>query len=73
MLVQRHKDTCPSYGTGLVGTAERVADALLDYCDVGATTLLMRVEATDQDAIDYGQGVIPLVREGVARREAVGR
>lgn len=64
-----------AYGntTALVGTAEQVADSLLDYYDVGATTLLIRGFDPHQDAIDYGRGVIPLVREGVARREAAGR
>jgi alkanesulfonate monooxygenase len=55
--------------TALVGTAETVAEALLDYVDIGATTLLIRGYDPYDDAVDYGRELIPLVREGVARRE----
>jgi alkanesulfonate monooxygenase len=53
--------------TALVGTAETVAAALLDYVDLGATTLLIRGYDPYDDAIDYGRELIPLVREGVRR------
>lgn len=55
--------------TALVGTPERVAEALVDYYDAGATTLLIRGFNPYQDAIDYGRDLIPLVRAEVARRE----
>lgn len=55
--------------TALVGTAETVAEALLDYVDIGATTLLMRGYDPYDDAVDYGRELIPLIREGVAKRE----
>jgi alkanesulfonate monooxygenase len=60
--------------TALVGTPETVAAALLDYVDIGATTLLIRGYDPYEDAIDYGRDLIPLVRDEVARREraAVG-
>lgn len=55
--------------TALVGTPETVAQALLDYYDIGVTTLLIRGFDPVQDAIDYGRDLIPLVRAEVARRE----
>jgi alkanesulfonate monooxygenase len=56
--------------TALVGTPETVAQALLDYVDIGATTLLIRGYDPYDDAIDYGRHLLPLVREEVARRDA---
>jgi alkanesulfonate monooxygenase len=56
--------------TGLVGTPEQVADALLDYYDLGVTTFLIRGFDPLDDAIAYGRDLIPLVRELVAEREA---
>jgi alkanesulfonate monooxygenase len=55
--------------TALVGTPETVAQALLDYVDIGVTTLLIRGYDPYDDAIDYGRYVLPLVRQEVARRE----
>ena len=55
--------------TALVGTPEMVAQALLDYVDIGATTLLIRGYDPYDDAIDYGRHLLPLVRAEVARRE----
>ena len=54
----------------LVGTPETVAEALLDYVDIGATTLLIRGYDPYDDAIDYGRELIPLVREELRRRES---
>ncbi len=55
--------------TALVGTPETVAQALLDYVDIGVTTLLIRGYDPYDDAIDYGRHLLPLVRDEVARRE----
>jgi len=55
--------------TALVGTPEQVAEALLDYYEIGVTTLLIRGFDPLQDAIEYGRDLIPLVRQEVARRE----
>jgi alkanesulfonate monooxygenase len=55
--------------TALVGTPETVAQALLDYVDIGATTLLIRGYDPLDDAIDYGRHLLPLVRAEVARRD----
>ncbi len=55
--------------TALVGTPDTVAQALLDYVDIGVTTLLIRGYDPYDDAIDYGRYLLPLVREEAARRE----
>ena len=55
--------------TALVGTPETVAQALLDYVDIGVTTLLIRGYDPYDDAIDYGRHLFPLVRDEAARRE----
>ncbi|MEW2547381.1 LLM class flavin-dependent oxidoreductase [Streptomyces sp. NPDC047002] len=56
--------------TALVGTPETVARALLDYVDIGATTLLIRGYDPLDDAIDYGRHLLPLVRQELAHRAA---
>ncbi len=55
--------------TALVGTPETVAQALLDYYDLGATTLLIRGYDPLPDAEEYGRELIPRVRELVAARD----
>jgi alkanesulfonate monooxygenase len=54
----------------LVGTPETVAAALLDYVDLGVDVISMRGYDLLGDAIDVGRYVLPLVREGVAERDA---
>ena len=54
--------------TALVGTPEQVADALLDYYDLGIRTFLIRGFDPLIDAIDYGRELIPCVRALVAER-----
>jgi len=56
--------------TGLVGTPEQVADALLDYVAVGIDHFLIRGFDPLGDAIGYGRDLIPLVRRKVAERGA---
>ena len=56
--------------TALVGTPEQVAEALLDYYDLGIDTILVRGFNPLADAIDYGRELIPLVRKAVAERDA---
>jgi alkanesulfonate monooxygenase len=55
--------------TALVGTPETVAQALLDYMDIGVSTLLIRGYDPYDDAIDYGRHLLPLVREEASRRD----
>lgn len=60
--------------TALVGTPEQVAEALLDYFDLGVTTFLIRGFDPVGDAIDYGRELIPrtraLVEQRLAQRQA---
>jgi hypothetical protein len=48
--------------TALVGTPEQVADALLDYYDLGITTFLIRGFDPWEDAIAYGKSLLPVTR-----------
>jgi len=59
-----------SNSTALVGTPEQVAEALLDYHDLGVTTFLIRGFDPLADALDYGRELIPRTRELVAQRLA---
>ncbi len=54
--------------TALVGTPEQVADALLDYHDLGITTFLIRGFDPLEDAIAYGRDLLPLTRHLIAHR-----
>jgi len=57
--------------TGLVGTPGQVAEALLDYYDLGVSTFLIRGFDPLPDAVAYGRDLIPLARELVAARDAL--
>jgi alkanesulfonate monooxygenase len=54
----------------LVGTPDQVAEALLAYVDLGVDIISARGYDTLQDAVDFGDQVIPLVRAEVARRDS---
>lgn len=54
--------------TALVGTPDQVAEALLEYHDLGVTTFLIRGFDPFNDAVDYGRHLIPRVRALVAAR-----
>ncbi|SHK03697.1 alkanesulfonate monooxygenase [Roseomonas rosea] len=56
--------------TALVGTPEQVAQAFLDYYDLGVTTFLIRGFDPLEDAVEYGQSLLPATRRLVARRLA---
>jgi alkanesulfonate monooxygenase len=56
--------------TSLVGTPEQVAEAMLEYYELGVTTFLIRGFDPLEDVIDYGRELIPIVRREIARREA---
>jgi len=56
--------------TALVGTPEQVAEAMLAYYDLGISALLLKGFDPLADAIDFGARLLPLVREGVATRDA---
>jgi alkanesulfonate monooxygenase len=54
--------------TALVGSYETVAQALLDYVDIGCELLSIRGYDPLNDAIDYARYVLPLVRQELAGR-----
>ncbi len=56
----------PGNSTALVGTPETVARAMLEYYKLGATSLLIRGYDPRPDAIQYGEELIPRLRELVA-------
>ncbi len=55
--------------TSLVGTPDQVAEALLDYYDLGVRTFLIRGFDPLPDVLTYGRDLIPRVRALVAERE----
>jgi alkanesulfonate monooxygenase len=59
--------------TALVGTPETVAQAMLEYYKLGATSLLIRGYDPRPDAIQYGEELIPRIRELVAEHDAASR
>lgn len=56
--------------TALVGSPETIAASLLDYVDLGCELLSIRGYDNYNDVVDYGRYVLPLVRQGLAEREA---
>jgi alkanesulfonate monooxygenase len=56
--------------TSLVGTPDQVAEAMLDYYDLGITTFLIRGFDPIEDAFHYGRDLPPRVRALVAHRDA---
>jgi alkanesulfonate monooxygenase len=56
--------------TAVVGTPEQVAEALLKYYDLGVTTHLIRGFDPYEDAVEYGEKLLPLLRDGAAKRDA---
>jgi alkanesulfonate monooxygenase len=59
--------------TALVGSPETVAQALLEYYKLGATSLLIRGYDPRPDAVQSGEELIPRVRELVAAHDAANR
>ena len=56
--------------TALVGTPEQVAEAFLEYYDLGVTTFLIRGFDPLEDAVEYGRSLLPATRRLVAERLA---
>ena len=56
--------------TALVGTPDTVAEAMVEYYKLGATSLLVRGYDPRPDAEQYGAELIPRVRELVAKVDA---
>jgi len=59
--------------TSLVGTPDQVAEAMLDYADLGIDTFLIRGFDPINDAAAYGSELIPRVRALAAERGAQAR
>lgn len=55
--------------TALVGSAQTVADSILDYVDLGCELISIRGYDNLNDAIDYGRYVLPKVRRVLDERE----
>ena len=60
----------PGNSTALVGTPETVARAMLEYYKLGATSLLIRGYDPWPDAVQYGEELLPRIRELVADHDA---
>ena len=56
--------------TALVGTPQQVAEAFLEYYDLGVTTFLIRGFDPLEDAAEYGRTLLPLTKRLVAQRIA---
>ncbi|MBP0443639.1 LLM class flavin-dependent oxidoreductase [Roseomonas sp. SSH11] len=56
--------------TALVGTPEQVAEAFLEYYDLGVTTFLIRGFDPLEDAVEYGRSLLPITKRLVAQRLA---
>ena len=56
--------------TSLVGTPQQVAEALLDYYDLGVTTFLIRGFDPLDDTIEYGRELLPLTKRLIAEHAA---
>lgn len=61
------------HGVSLVGSGEQVADALLDYYDLGVRSFLFHGFDTPNDPKRYGASMIPALRAGAAARAASGQ
>jgi alkanesulfonate monooxygenase len=55
--------------TAPVGTPDQVAETILSYVEAGATTILVRGFEPLRDTVQYGQELIPRVRQLVAQRQ----
>ncbi|MDP1910292.1 MAG: LLM class flavin-dependent oxidoreductase [Hyphomicrobium sp.] len=53
-----------------VGTAEQVAEALLEYYKLGATSILIRGFDPASDTVAFGRELIPRQKDGAARIDA---
>jgi alkanesulfonate monooxygenase len=56
--------------TALVGTPRQVAEAFLEYHELGVTTFLIRGFDPLEDAAEYGRTLLPITRELIAQRNS---
>lgn len=59
-------DTLP-----LIGTPEQIARALMDFYDIGIEHILLRGSHPEQDAVEWGRDLIPLMRRKVTQRDGM--
>ncbi|QNN82247.1 LLM class flavin-dependent oxidoreductase [Brachybacterium sp. Z12] len=59
--------------SGHVGTGQQVADALLEYWDLGVENFLIRGFDQLGDVQDWGELLIPALRAGIAEKQAAQR
>ncbi|KAL1896072.1 hypothetical protein Sste5346_004811 [Sporothrix stenoceras] len=59
--------------TALVGSPQTLADAILDYVDLGAELISIRGYDNYNDVVDYGRYILPLVYKGIAEREEAAK
>ena len=55
--------------TALVGTPEQVAEAIAKYYDLGVGGVLIRGFDPFADSVEYGNDLIPCIREKIAQRD----
>ncbi len=63
----------PGNTSCLVGTPEQVAESILRYHDLGVDSVLIRGFEPLEDVREWGQDLIPLIREGAAARASTTR
>lgn len=56
--------------TSLVGTPDQVAEAALEYYKLGVSTFLFRGFDQLRDAVEYGQELLPRIRQRVAELQS---
>jgi alkanesulfonate monooxygenase len=54
--------------TSLVGTPDQVAAAAVEYYNLGVTTFLFRGFDLLRDAVEYGQDLLPRIRQLVEQQ-----
>lgn len=54
--------------TALVGSWKTVIESILDYVDLGADLISIRGYDNFNDSVEYGQHILPGVREEIARK-----
>ena len=53
-----------------MGTPQQVAEAFLEYYELGVTTFLIRGFDPLEDAAEYGRTLLPITKRLVAERRA---
>jgi alkanesulfonate monooxygenase len=57
--------------TLIAGSAERVAVALLDYCEIGVTDIVVKGLCNPSEIAGFGQSIAALVRRTLAHRNGI--